>query len=178
MEDESKPDGANSGELEMTWEEAATTLKAELDTREHHITDNVYPWWKTLRKPFIILSIVIATLCASVIFLAITVRTLTNERNKATEQDACYDAYTAISGEAIARVRAAATRVDSAGWTALIRSASGEPLSHEDVETLEKLTEEAEEAVNLDREQVAARDAWVDNGRPLPCPVVRPVESE
>jgi hypothetical protein len=156
-------------DLPMTWEEAAHTIETEAVSRK--MTDNVYPWWETLKKPFFLLSVVIAVLCAAVIFLAIGVRVLSQERNTEFDQDACYDAYTSNSSEAIARVRAAATKVDNAGWYALIRSASGEDIGDAEVALIEDLTQEAEAALEIDAQRLEDRDEWVAAGRPLPCPV-------
>ena len=156
-------------DLPITWEEASHTIETEVVNKK--MTDNVYPWWETLKKPFFLLSVVIAVLCAAVIFLAIGVRVLSQERNTEFDQDACYDAYTSNSSEAIARVRAAATRVDNAGWYALIRSSRGEEISDEEVSMIAGLTEEAEAALEVDRQRLVDRDEWVAAGRPLPCPV-------
>jgi hypothetical protein len=161
-------------DLPMTWEEAAHTIETEAVNRQ--VTENVYSIWHTLKKPFFLLSVVIAVLCAAVIFLAVSVRVLSGERNTEFDQDACYDAYTSNSSEAIARVRAAATKVDNAGWYALIRSASGEEIGDDEVATIEELTREAEAALEVDAQRLVDRDEWVAAGRPLPCPVTHGTE--
>ena len=133
--------------------------------------DDVYPWWQTLRTPFFILSGVLAFMCLAVIFLAVSVRTLSADRTQEFEEDACYDLFSSDSSEATARVRAAATRLDSAGWGALVRSVGDIPIDDDVVSDIDRLVREANEALQLDQQKIQERDAWVNEGRPLPCPI-------
>lgn len=155
---------------EMTFEQAEIVLKEDREQQSLFI-DNVYPWWQTLRWPLLVLSCVFAVLCLSVIFLSVTVKQVTNDRAREYEEDACYDKFTSDSSNATARVRSAATRVDAAGWTALINSANDVDITQQMVDDFEILVQEAYVALEEDSRSIKMRDEWVEAGRPLPCPI-------
>lgn len=151
----------------MTFEEADQVLK-ENAARP---VDNVFPWWQTLRWPLLMLSTAFFVLCLSLIFLSVTVAQVTDDRAREYEEDACYDKFTSDSSEATARVREAATRVDIAGWTALINQANDVEVTQEMVDEFTILVGQAEVALDRDAEAIEQRDEWVEVGRPLPCPL-------
>lgn len=154
----------------MTFEEAEVVLKNNLQEQQHLI-DNVYPWWATLKVPLFVLSIVFATLCLAVIFLAVTLRQATYENDVEYREDACYDRYNVIQADAVARVRASASAVDNAGWYALVSSANGVEITQETVDEVDMLITRSEEALVQEAARAEERQIWLEAGKPLPCPV-------
>lgn len=155
--------------IEMSVEEAQAILEEDLKHRK--VVDDVYPWWTTLKWPLLLFSLVFGLLCIAVIFLAITLQVSVDDREFEYNQDACYDAFTSDSSNATARVRAAATQLDAAGWSALVGSVNGVEVTPEVVANVEELINATEEALKVDEAAIAARDTWVAEGRPLPCPI-------
>lgn len=155
---------------EMSVDEAKKILEEDTHHKKELI-DNVYPWWATMKWPLMLISVALIVLCTSVVFLAVTMKVLANDREEEFEIDACYDAFTSDSSQATARVRAAATRVDNAGWNALVNSVGGVEVTQEVVDEVEALIKASNDALAEDQASINRRDAWVDEGQPLPCPV-------
>jgi hypothetical protein len=158
--------------LEMTVEEAQQILNDDIHQRQEvKIIDDIYPWWKKLRTPLIILSGVIIVLCLSVITLAVTLQRISNDRVRVNEQDACYNLYTGLSSEATAAVRSASARVDNAGWTALVALSENGSIGPSDTEEIGDLIAKSEAALAVDQQRLEERSMWVAAGKPLPCPI-------
>jgi len=154
----------------MTFEEAEIVIKEDHEYQAALI-DNVHPWWATLRWPMFILSCSFLVLCLSVIFLALTLKTATERGNKEYKEDACYDQLNINATEASARVRAAGTHIDASGWVALLEQVSGNEVTQETIDNVILLVEEVEKALSFEQEAIDERQTWIDDGRPLPCPV-------
>lgn len=162
-------------DLPADLQEQYDSAKKVLESNGHHvIIDDVYPWWKTFRKPIVIMSIKDVILCLAIIFLSISVATLLATRTEQDKLDECYQQFTNASSEATAEVRAAATRVDSAGWSALVNSANGEEVTDAQVQHVDDLIGEADIALMIDQLRLQQREEWVKAGRPMPegrCPL-------
>jgi hypothetical protein len=127
------------------------------------------PW----RTAFWIMMPLFSILCLAVIALGVTMKVLVDDRAQESASDACYDAFTNASSEAIREVRATGTRVNNAGWQNLIDAVRGDDITDEDVERVDDLVEESESALAIDLLRIEQRDAWVSEGRPMPdgeCP--------
>ena len=136
-----KPSDVNEPDNEMSVEEAAAILENTAKNVSNGM-DNVYPWWKTLRRPFMIMSLTIVVLCASVIFLAHTLNNLSEDR--ATEQ-AAEDCQTFYRNEVTSALGQAVAALNS-----LIVAATAQPPALNDQERIERAEENEKLGQELD----------------------------
>jgi len=171
------PDHENS--VDMTYEEAKKVLEDDSDKRAvKQLVDDVYPWWVTFRRPFMILSAVIGVLCIAIIFLSFTLKSISTELNRANDEDECYSRFTNASTEAIGRVRSASTNIDVSGWEALVSFVEDGHIEPSDVAGIREQAAVAREALFIDQVKIQERTQWVADGRPLPCPIPEDTTTE
>jgi len=162
----------------MTVEEAQKILEDEHAHPTVLMTDDVYPWWSKLKTPLMIISFVIGALCMAILFMATSLRNLSDARAEEFEIDACYDLFTNASSEATSRVRASASRVDGTGWKALVGYAVTGNIDEDLIKQLNVLVKNLDETLADDVARLQARSDWVQAGSPLPCPIDISVEVE
>jgi hypothetical protein len=162
----------------MTVEEAQQIIQEEQAHPTILMTDDVYPWWSKLKTPLMIISFVIGALCVAILFMATSLRNLSEARAEEFEKDACYDLFTNASSEATSRVRASASRVDGTGWKALVGYAVTGNIDEELIGRLNVLVKNLDETLEDDVARLQARSDWVHAGSPLPCPIKNSAEIE
>lgn len=120
------------------------------------IVDDVHPWYATLKWPLTIIAAALLAVAGSTVLLAVALVRATDEDIIRKQQVECREEYTA-------NITATGRASDIARDALIIAlSEEGRPGVPEAIVNLT-------EANRLDAEALAARDAYDEAGRPLPC---------
>lgn len=136
--------------------------------------DDVHPWWTTLRLPLTIIAVSLLLFSISLTSLAVLALSDARETTEQRDLRTCRDRYTAEITEAAAETRlttAELTNMFNRGLIDLIETGTVESI---DAQELAVAIAANEQSMIEDAEAIAARERWMAEGSPLPCPLDAP----